>query len=138
MTEAASPPNCALLAIRSTGTGLAEDTTMRSPPMNDLSPVARCTCRHVYKAHDGPCQTRNGRGVCRCPAFDMHADQIHIRTLALLRTHIGLMGYAPSVRELAFAAGVSSSSTMNHRLDVLESAGVITRVGPRAIYLEEE
>ncbi len=107
--------------------------------MSDLSPVARCTCRHLYNAHNGPCQGARARGRCKCSAFEYdHKFQPHVDTLTILTRDIKANGFAPSVRELAVMLGVSSSSTMNRRLNVLESAGVITRVGPRAIYLEEE
>jgi repressor LexA len=36
-------------------------------------------------------------------------------------------GYAPTVRELAAATGLSSPSTVHHHLDTLERMGVIAR-----------
>ncbi len=100
-----------------------------------ISPVARCTCRHLYSTHDGACQGRRARGMCKCITF-WHADhQPHTETLDLLRSSIRLWGFAPTVREMAASLGVSSTATMNSRLAVLENAGLIERVGPRAIRL---
>ena len=105
--------------------------------MSEFSPVARCTCLHAYSAHNGACRRRTGRGQCRCSAFDPHPEQIHLRTLSVLQSHIRIRGYAPSVRELGDVLGLSSSSTVNARLDVLQAARLIERVGPRAIRLLE-
>ncbi len=105
--------------------------------MSEFSPVARCTCRHIYSAHNGRCHNPHALGQCRCPSFSPHADQIYIDTLALLSSHIHAFGYAPTVRELLSDAGVSSTATMNARLEILETAGLIERVGPRAIRLIE-
>ena len=136
-TEAVNLPNSALRAIWCTGIGPAEDTTTRTPTMSEFSPVARCTCLHAYSVHNGACQRRTGRGQCQCSVFEMHADQIHLNTLVLLSAHIQSRGYAPSVRELGDVLGLSSSSTVNARLDVLVGAGLIERIGPRAIRLIE-
>ena len=102
-----------------------------------ISPVARCTCRHLYSIHDGACQGRWARGMCQCQAFQKADHQPHTETLDLLQSSIRLRGFAPTVREMAETLGVSSTATMNSRLAVLEDAGLIERVGPRAIRLME-
>ncbi len=102
------------------------------------SPVARCVCHHLYNAHNGPCQGARARGRCKCSAFEYdHEFQPHVDTLTILTREIKANGFAPSVRQLAAMLGVKSSATMNTRLDVLESAGLIVRVGPHAIRLME-
>ena len=63
----------------------------------------------------------------------MTVNQIHRDTLTVLSDHIDAHGYAPTVRELAQLLGLSSPDTVQKRLDVLEKAGMIRRVGPRAI-----
>ena len=63
----------------------------------------------------------------------MTVNQIHRDTLIVLSDHIDAHGYAPTVRELAGLLGLSSPDTVQKRLDVLEKAGLIRRVGPRAI-----
>ncbi len=103
-----------------------------------VSPVSRCTCRHLYSIHDGPCQGRRARGMCQCKAFGKADHQPHTETLDLLQSSIRLWGFAPTVREMAESLGVSSTATMNSRLAVLEGAGLIERVGPRAIRLIED
>ena len=101
-----------------------------------ISPVARCICRHLYSVHDGPCQGRRARGMCQCSVFEYdHAFQPHVDTLTILVRDIRTNGFAPTVREMAETLGVSSTATMNSRLAVLEDAGLIERVGPRAIRL---
>ena len=105
--------------------------------MTEISPVARCVCRHRYNLHDGPCNGGNARGVCKCSAFEPDLFQPHTDTLEVLRQSIRLWGYAPTIRELAATLGVSSSATMQSRLDVLTDAGLIERIGPRAIRLIE-
>ncbi len=103
------------------------------------SPVARCTCRHLYNAHNGPCQGARARGRCKCSAFEYdHKFQPHVDTLIILTREIENNGFAPTVRELAQRLGISSSATMNSRLKVLEDAGLIERIGPRAIRLIKE
>ncbi len=103
-----------------------------------ISPVARCTCRHLYSVHDGPCQGTRARGRCKCQFF-WHADhQPHLETLSFITESISTDGFAPSVREMTEALGVSSTATMSSRLTVLEDAGLIERVGPRAIRLMED
>ncbi len=103
-----------------------------------ISPVARCTCRHLYSIHDGACQGRRARGMCKCERFWGADRQPHLETLDLLRSSIRLWGFAPTVREMATTLGVSSTATMRNRLAVLENAGLIERVGPRAIRLTED
>jgi hypothetical protein len=103
-----------------------------------ISPVARCTCRHLYRAHeDGLCEGLRARGRCRCVVFRLDDFQPHTETLEVLTAAIRLWGFAPTVREMAQTLGVSSTATMNSRLGVLEDAGLIERVGPRAIRLME-
>ena len=68
----------------------------------------------------------------------MTVHTIHRETLAVLRDHITAKGYAPSIRELGVLLGLSSSDSVQKRLDVLEKAGLIERVGPRAIRIIEE
>ena len=63
----------------------------------------------------------------------MTVNQIHKETLTVLSDHIDAHGYAPTVRELGKLLGLSSPDTVQKRLDVLEGAGLIERVGPRAI-----
>ena len=63
----------------------------------------------------------------------MTVNQIHKDTLTVLSDHIAAHGYAPTVRELGQLLGLSSPDTVQKRLDVLERAGLIERVGPRAI-----
>ena len=67
----------------------------------------------------------------------MSVNIIHLETLAVLRKHIFANGYAPSIRELGTLLGLSSSDSVKTRLDVLEKAGLIERVGPRAIRIIE-
>ncbi len=102
-----------------------------------ISPVARCTCRHLYSIHDGACQGRRARGKCQCEAFGKANHQPHTETLDVIRASIRMWGFSPTVREMAATLGVSSTATMNSRLAVLEDAGLIVRVGPRAIRLME-
>lgn len=102
-----------------------------------ISPVARCTCRHLYSNHDGACQGRRARGMCKCQAFQKANHQPHTETLDVIRASIRMWGFSPTVREMTETLGVSSTATMNSRLDVLEKAGLIERVGPRAIKLME-
>lgn len=102
-----------------------------------ISPVARCTCRHLYSVHDGPCQGRRARGMCQCQSFEKADHQPHTETLDLLQSSIRLWGFAPTVREMVATLGVSSTATVRSRLAVLEDAGLIERVGPRAIRLME-
>ena len=68
----------------------------------------------------------------------MTVNQIHQETLTILRDYINQNGFAPSIRELAAMLGYSSSDTGQRRLDALEEAGLIERVGPRAIRIIEE
>jgi repressor LexA len=67
----------------------------------------------------------------------MTVNTIHRETLAVLLDHINQNGYAPSIRELGVLLGLSSSDSVQKRLDVLEKAGMIERVGPRAIRIIE-
>lgn len=76
--------------------------------------------------------------MCKCQAFWKADHQPHTETLDLLQSSIRLWGFAPTVREMAATLGVSSTATMNSRLAVLEDAGLIERVGPRAIRLMED
>lgn len=57
--------------------------------------------------------------------------------LKVLHTALETHGYPPSVREIAQAAGLSSSSTVKHHLDKLETNGYIRRMPglPRALEL---
>ena len=75
--------------------------------------------------------------MCQCDAFDYADHQPHTETLDLLQSSIRLWGFAPTVREMAATLGVSATATVNSRLAVLENAGLIERVGPRAIRLME-
>ncbi|EEH64015.1 repressor LexA [Gleimia coleocanis DSM 15436] len=59
------------------------------------------------------------------PRPALSARQIAI--LEILQTSIGQKGFAPSVREIAEAVGLSSSSTIKHHLDILEEKGYIRR-----------
>ena len=102
-----------------------------------ISPVARCTCRHLYSIHDGACQGRRARGMCKCESFWKADHQPHTETLDVIRASIQMWGFSPTVREMAKTLGVASTATMNQRLAVLEDAGLIERVGPRAIRLME-
>ncbi len=102
-----------------------------------ISPVARCTCRHLYSIHDGACQGRRARGKCQCEAFWEADHQPHTDTLDVIRASIRMWGFSPTIRELAVTLEVSSTATVNSRLAVLETAGLIERVGPRAIRLME-
>ena len=68
----------------------------------------------------------------------MTVNQIHRDTLTVLSDHIADYGYAPTVRELGVLLGLSSPDTVQKRLDVLEKAGLIERVGPRAIRIVSE
>ncbi len=102
-----------------------------------ISPVARCTCRHLYNVHDGPCHGPRARGICKCSAFEPDLFQPHTDTLKVLQSSIRLWGFAPTVREMAETLGLSSTATVNSRLGVLADAGLIERVGPRAIRLME-
>lgn len=135
--ETANRLNFAPLAIRFIEIGPEEATIMRTIATMSDSPVARCICRHIYSAHNGSCQRRIGRGTCKCPSFQASEFQPHTETMKLLQDSIRLWGFAPTVRELAQSLGVSSSATMRARLAVLEDAGLIERVGPRAIRLIE-
>ena len=99
------------------------------------SAVEVCRCNHLYPAHDPEfgCTVRRGAGVCSCFVFDLAPDQIHLDTLAAVAKGINENGYSPSIRELGDLLGISSSATVKARLDVLEGAGLIERVGARAI-----
>ncbi len=105
--------------------------------MSIESPVSKCTCTHLFDSHNGECQSRRGNGMCKCRGFVPSTHQPHTETLDLLTKSIRMWGFAPTIRELAETLGVSSSSTMQARLDVLEGHGLIERVGPRAIKLTE-
>ncbi|MCT4593213.1 MAG: ArsR family transcriptional regulator [Anaeromicrobium sp.] len=52
-----------------------------------------------------------------------------------IRRELDFKGYAPSVREICAAVGLSSPSTVHHHLEVLEKKGFIKRTPtkPRAI-----
>lgn len=102
-----------------------------------ISPVARCTCRHLYSVHDGACQGRRARGMCQCQSFQKADHQPHTETLDLLQSSIRMWGFSPTIREMAVTLGGLSTATVNSRLAVLENAGLIERVGPRAIRLME-
>jgi|GEM_PF-6145209 len=54
-------------------------------------------------------------------------------TLNYLIAFIDQNGYAPSVRDIAAALKVQSSSTAQGYVDGLEKKGYIKRIGPRAI-----
>lgn len=56
--------------------------------------------------------------------------------LIYLRNHIEDNGYAPSVREMAAYLGKSLDTTQK-RLRALSDAGLIERVGPRAIRIKD-
>ena len=52
------------------------------------------------------------------------------RQRAVLRCvvgHVGLHGYAPTIREIQRALGISSSSVVAYQLDALEERGLIRR-----------
>lgn len=100
--------------------------------------VSLCECKHLNSAHDDDgCSNPRGRGVCQCDGFTVADEQPHLDTLDVIRSAIAAWGYSPTVREMAATLGLSSSASMKARLDVLERAGLITRVGPHAIRLEE-
>lgn len=50
-----------------------------------------------------------------------------IRLLDCVYQFVEANGWAPSVRELCTLSGVSSTSTVSHRLTLLENAGFIER-----------
>ncbi|BDR53283.1 LexA repressor [Bombiscardovia nodaiensis] len=62
------------------------------------------------------------------------------RVLSAIRTHLSKQGFAPSYREIGFAAGLKSPSSVKHQLEVLEELGYIrTNANKgRAIELVEE
>ncbi len=49
------------------------------------------------------------------------------RVLEYLQRYIGQNGYAPTYRQIAEAAGLSSTSAVNYVLNKLEDQGHITR-----------
>jgi repressor LexA len=62
-------------------------------------------------------------------------EQNRKAVLAYLTEHINTKGYAPSVREIGAALGLTSSSTVSGHITRLEAEGHIKRVGVRAIAL---
>lgn len=59
--------------------------------------------------------------------------------LQYLKDHIDDKGYPPTVREIAWAVGIASTSTVHRHLEGLEKDGYIRRSGsPRAIELVGE
>lgn len=65
-------------------------------------------------------------------------NRIHQETYQILVKHIEAHGFAPTTRELAQLLGLSSSDSAHQRLQTLEQAGLIERVGPRAIRIVED
>lgn len=49
------------------------------------------------------------------------------RVLEVIREHIALHGYPPSLREIQDAAGISSTSVVSYHLGRLEQAGLVER-----------
>jgi len=60
--------------------------------------------------------------------------------LEFIDSHIKENGYAPTVREIASAVGLQSSSTVHGHLDRLEKMGLISRKkdSPRTIQIIKE
>lgn len=54
------------------------------------------------------------------------------RVLRVLHAWTSEHGYPPSVRELALQAGLASTSTVVHHLEILARKGYITRVSGQA------
>lgn len=63
---------------------------------------------------------------------------IHRETLDYIRAFIDANGYPPTVREMCEPLGVSSPSSVHGRLDVLERAGYIERLGVRMVIKVKE
>jgi hypothetical protein len=105
-----------------------------------MLPISRCECAHLAPAHiqlEGSCQKRRGRGFCGCEEFRPSEAQIYADTYNTLASFSMEFGYTPTVRELGKAMGLSSPSTIQERLKVIEDAGLIERVGVRAIKIME-
>lgn len=49
------------------------------------------------------------------------------RMLEYIDQHVAKHGYAPTVREIGAAVGITSTSTVQHHLNALERAGEIER-----------
>ncbi len=54
------------------------------------------------------------------------------RVLAFLRDYIAARGFPPTVREIAAAAGLSSTSVASYHLAALEAEGRIQRIPGRS------
>jgi repressor LexA len=59
-------------------------------------------------------------------------------TVRAIREHIEAHDVPPTVRELGARLGLSSSHSVWDRLNAAEKAGLIRRVGPRALIVIEE
>jgi repressor LexA len=57
--------------------------------------------------------------------------QTRDRVLEFIRSYLGEHGYPPTVREIAIAVGVTSTSTVAHHLNRLEIDGAIHRPAER-------
>lgn len=56
-------------------------------------------------------------------------------TMQAITDYIEDNGVPPSVRELGRILGLSSSASVHKRLNALKEAGLIDKVGPRALIL---
>lgn len=59
-------------------------------------------------------------------------DEIDHAIIAFIRTCIDTRDYLPSVREIGEQVGMSSPSSVHHRLRKLERAGAISRAANRS------
>lgn len=67
-------------------------------------------------------------------------DDVDRTILEFIRSRVAVRGYPPSVREIGEEIGMTSTSSVHHRLRKLEGAGAIRRAGnrSRAITLVDE
>ncbi len=109
------------------------------PAAGDVRP-ARPERRHVGRPSNTELTTEFGTGsLSVIPDGPVDADGLTARQrliLDVIRQSVEARGYPPSIREMAEAVGLASSSSVAHQLKVLESKGFLRRDPNRPRALE--